>query len=710
MKKILLFLTAAMALSWWVGPAGIRAGAPAPAYSYNILSLGGDSDESYIGMFPGDDMLPYTDDDFEIETDCGNFAGTWGFAHMDHNADGVIDENEPILHTVRANDDDSTLFSVSSRPEYGVIYEGEDWTGFWASGNGPNRCNLAEATGYDFEINDHNGWTDESNAYVYNNLGNNQHGLGYARYRVDYRTSPQEGQDFAYDEIEGWKKSFVFRNNTDDPSTEFVENSSCNRWFRPRDELDIRGYLIPVDDLENLANGSLPTLFGWESVDLAAYFRDTIFPLVTDHEDLGIWSELIGFGFPPDFLLPITHVYLMQMMTNVDVDNGEDTCGDDLAQVEAHAAYWGFPEDGSGMFRVSMIMGFNSRLVPRIGDALGSTLHDFSTEPSDGAERNLWLQDHFWRDNGADLGRYDFIPAVDPEGVETPPWQILDDPGLGGYDLTQDQVLVSNEGGAVSAPLPRSLSVAEAPVVIVADLGVEVDLLEEDAVMQIIARSGDDVVAYAELSEAATTVNIGGDYDPATGTVSNPDASGGDGFTEFGPVSILDISSQFTRLILTINPGGASLLDVLDGEYETSNFAGLEELDGESSEVAGATSFGDGITHVTISGPKGTVISTLLVFASPGVGPFIRGDCNQDGSTDISDGVTALAFLFLGEDAPGCLASCFANGQGTLDLSSAVFLFNFLFTGGFPIPPPVGTPAYSQNAADGAVGCDDYSL
>ena len=71
--------------------------------------------------------------------------------------------------------------------------------------------------------------------------------------------------------------------------------------------------------------------------------------------------------------------------------------------------------------------------------------------------------------------------------------------------------------------------------------------------------------------------------------------------------------------------------------------------------------------------------------------PFIRGDTNEDGGVDLSDGVATLNFLFLGGTAPECRRAANANGSGGVDLADAVYTFNFLFLGGPPIPAPTGT-------------------
>ena len=52
---------------------------------------------------------------------------------------------------------------------------------------------------------------------------------------------------------------------------------------------------------------------------------------------------------------------------------------------------------------------------------------------------------------------------------------------------------------------------------------------------------------------------------------------------------------------------------------------------------------------------------------APGVGPFLRGDCGQAGSLNISSGIFLLGFLFSGGGDPGCFAACDADGDGQLD-------------------------------------------
>jgi hypothetical protein len=80
---------------------------------------------------------------------------------------------------------------------------------------------------------------------------------------------------------------------------------------------------------------------------------------------------------------------------------------------------------------------------------------------------------------------------------------------------------------------------------------------------------------------------------------------------------------------------------------------------------------------------------------------FKRGDANNDGNTDLSDGVATLGFLFLGRTAPVCGDAADANDSGNLDLADAIYTFNFLFLGGAPIPAPFGTCGLDPTDEDG---------
>lgn len=76
-------------------------------------------------------------------------------------------------------------------------------------------------------------------------------------------------------------------------------------------------------------------------------------------------------------------------------------------------------------------------------------------------------------------------------------------------------------------------------------------------------------------------------------------------------------------------------------------------------------------------------------FCYPAGTPFIRGDTNNSGNVDLSDGVSVFNDLFLGQPAASpCRDSLDANDDGNTDLSDGVYILNFLFQGGPPMPEP----------------------
>ncbi|MGE4619716.1 MAG: proprotein convertase P-domain-containing protein [Planctomycetota bacterium] len=67
---------------------------------------------------------------------------------------------------------------------------------------------------------------------------------------------------------------------------------------------------------------------------------------------------------------------------------------------------------------------------------------------------------------------------------------------------------------------------------------------------------------------------------------------------------------------------------------------------------------------------------------------FRRGDCNADGSLDISDAVSALASLFANAGPTACEDACDSNDDGNFDISDPVTLLGMLFSGSGDLPPP----------------------
>jgi hypothetical protein len=91
--------------------------------------------------------------------------------------------------------------------------------------------------------------------------------------------------------------------------------------------------------------------------------------------------------------------------------------------------------------------------------------------------------------------------------------------------------------------------------------------------------------------------------------------------------------------------------------------------------------------------------------AGPG---FVRGDCNQDKTLDLTDAIVNLNYQFLGGATPACLEACNTNGDAADDLTDAVYLLNYLFLGG-PKPPAPGPDKCEKDPEPGPLSCQTPS-
>ncbi|MBI4586381.1 MAG: hypothetical protein HY717_20420 [Planctomycetes bacterium] len=67
---------------------------------------------------------------------------------------------------------------------------------------------------------------------------------------------------------------------------------------------------------------------------------------------------------------------------------------------------------------------------------------------------------------------------------------------------------------------------------------------------------------------------------------------------------------------------------------------------------------------------------------------FVRGDADDNGVVDLTDGIFTLSYLFLGERKPPCMAAADATDNGEVDIADPILTLTFLFLGGVEIPPP----------------------
>ncbi len=72
---------------------------------------------------------------------------------------------------------------------------------------------------------------------------------------------------------------------------------------------------------------------------------------------------------------------------------------------------------------------------------------------------------------------------------------------------------------------------------------------------------------------------------------------------------------------------------------------------------------------------------------------------------DISDPVCTLEWLFLGSEAPGCIAVTNVDGIGQVNITDPIYLLTHLFLGGPPPADPFPACGTSDLKADAALGC-----
>jgi hypothetical protein len=111
-------------------------------------------------------------------------------------------------------------------------------------------------------------------------------------------------------------------------------------------------------------------------------------------------------------------------------------------------------------------------------------------------------------------------------------------------------------------------------------------------------------------------------------------------------------------------------------------------------------------------------VDKVEVIYTGGGGPvkpvFLRGDPNNDGTANITDGIYILNFLFLGGPKPTCQESADPNDDGTVNITDGIYVLNYLFLGGpEPLAPgPAGKglpcgPDRTESPKD--LGCESYT-
>jgi predicted alpha-1,6-mannanase (GH76 family) len=97
-------------------------------------------------------------------------------------------------------------------------------------------------------------------------------------------------------------------------------------------------------------------------------------------------------------------------------------------------------------------------------------------------------------------------------------------------------------------------------------------------------------------------------------------------------------------------------------------------------------------------------IDSLVI--QPVASPFIRGDANGDGATDIGDAIFVLCSHFAAGPSPTCEKAADANDDGLMGISDPLFLLEYLFLDGPSLPTPQA--ACGDDPTDDELTCASF--
>ncbi len=231
----------------------------------------------------------------------------------------------------------------------------------------------------------------------------------------------------------------------------------------------------------------------------------------------------------------------------------------------------------------------------------------------------------------------------------------------------------------------------------------------------------DSVELGADVLNVVGAACPGGDPDPSFLAI-NESPAGGDGVT----IALLLRTMECADGAL---PPGDSTNEIVALRYTAS-----ADMTG-TADVSITGELGDpkvevvldlaGVTQLPTSDAD-TTLTVTVNEAGAGNAPYLRGDVNQSGRIEISDGILILNFLFAdglpaGEETKNnCLVAYNFDGttsNGTegqedasdINLADGVSLLNFLFVAGStPPPPPAGACGQADNPASEDMACDAF--
>lgn len=166
-----------------------------------------------------------------------------------------------------------------------------------------------------------------------------------------------------------------------------------------------------------------------------------------------------------------------------------------------------------------------------------------------------------------------------------------------------------------------------------------------------------------------------------------------------GTLTIVDLGETCIDIAGALDCNQNGLSDACDIEFGESEDCNQNGIPDECDVTSGASPDNDGD-----STPDECQADSA---------PFHRGDVNNDSLLDISDAVGILDYLFSGGLRITCLEAADFNNDWVVDITDPVATLNYLFVGGEPpaTPGPVESPCGpdpDSGNPEGDLGCEEY--
>jgi hypothetical protein len=171
-------------------------------------------------------------------------------------------------------------------------------------------------------------------------------------------------------------------------------------------------------------------------------------------------------------------------------------------------------------------------------------------------------------------------------------------------------------------------------------------------------------------------------WNPPQITAVQPDQAAGDD-------EIVLVGSDFHNGLRVIFDGGTQAAVVVFDEA----------VDASRIRVRVPSSLPAGPTTVVVRNLDGKDSPPAAFTVIPPAPKFIRGDANLDGRLDLSDGVKVLRHLFAAV-AVGCADAADADDSGSVNVTDAVRVLDYLFRDGPPLPPPFPSAGTDPTSGD----------